>query len=314
MTLLRLALRSLTYHWRMNLAVALGVAAGTAVLTGALLVGDSMRESLRRLTLERLGRVDFALTADRFFRQDLAGELGVGPGFREHFAAAVPAILVRASLENPASDPARRANQVNLIGCDERFWQLGFGRPAKLPGDREIVLNGQVAELLEAKPGDTVVLRLPQPGSIPADSPLGRKQGTVTSSRLTVAGVIPAEGLGRFTLRPSQQRPRNVYVPLRWLADRLDRAGRANALLAAGTSAGEAPPPAAAEALKRAFRPKLGDYGLRLERTPQGYFNVTSERMILDRPAEEELLGAISDHQVQPALTYLATITRCSRR
>jgi len=335
MTPLRLALRSLTYHWRMNLAVALGVAAGTAVLTGALLVGDSMHESLRRLTLERLGRVDFALAADRFFRQDLAGELAAGPGFREHFAAAVPVILVRASLENPASDPPRRANQVNLIGCDERFWQLGTGGPAKLPRDREIVLNGRVAELLGVEPGDAVILRLPQPGTIPADTPLGRKQGTVSSSRLTVAEVIPAEGLGRFTLRPSQQQPRNVYVPLKWLAERLDRAGRANALLAAGTSAGEPPQPAAAKALEHAYQPKLADYGLRLKRTPQGYFNLTSERMIIDRPTETELLRALSDRRfqffqqfvifrqllraqsgrrAQPALTYLANWVACGDR
>jgi len=311
MTLFRLALRSLTYHWRMNLAVALGVAAGTAVLTGALLVGDSMRGSLRDLTLERLGRVHFALAADRFFRQDMAGELAAQPDFREHFAAAVPVILVRASLENPQSDPPRRANQVNLIGCNEPFWRLGSGGPSQPPEDREIVLNRPVAELLGAEPGGPVILRLPQPGTIPADTPLGRKQGTVGSSRLTISEVIPAEGLGRFTLRPSQQRPRNVYVPLEWLAERLDRSGRANALLVAGKEAGEVPSPAAAEALAQAFQPKLTDYGLTLESTPQGYFNITSQRMILEPAAEEQLLAALSDHQVQPALTYLANWITC---
>ena len=39
----RLILRSLLHHWRLNVAVGLGVTAGTAVLTGALLVGDSGR-------------------------------------------------------------------------------------------------------------------------------------------------------------------------------------------------------------------------------------------------------------------------------
>ena len=55
MSSLRLILVSLLYHWRMNLAVACGVAVGTAVLTGALLVGDSMRGSLRRLTFDGSG-------------------------------------------------------------------------------------------------------------------------------------------------------------------------------------------------------------------------------------------------------------------
>ena len=46
MTFASLLLRNLRFHWRGNLAVFLGVAVGTAVLTGALLVGDSLRGSL----------------------------------------------------------------------------------------------------------------------------------------------------------------------------------------------------------------------------------------------------------------------------
>ena len=45
-------LRNLIFFWRMNLAVTLGAAVAAAVLTGALLVGDSVRGSLRELTLE----------------------------------------------------------------------------------------------------------------------------------------------------------------------------------------------------------------------------------------------------------------------
>ncbi len=43
------------------------MAVATAVLTGALMVGDSVRGSLRDLALERLGRVDHAMVATRFF-------------------------------------------------------------------------------------------------------------------------------------------------------------------------------------------------------------------------------------------------------
>ena len=63
--------RSLLYHWRSHVAVVLCVVTGTSVLSGALLVGDSMRGSLRDLTLDRLGRVDYALRAGRVFRQAL---------------------------------------------------------------------------------------------------------------------------------------------------------------------------------------------------------------------------------------------------
>ena len=51
----QIAIRSLTYYWRTNVAVVLGVATAVSVLAGALLVGDSVRGSLRDLLLGRLG-------------------------------------------------------------------------------------------------------------------------------------------------------------------------------------------------------------------------------------------------------------------
>src|SRR5437763_1801340 len=72
MTLTRLILRNLFFHRRGNFAVLLGVAVGAAVITGALLVGDSLRGSLRDRALRRIGWVEEALVAPRFFRQPMA--------------------------------------------------------------------------------------------------------------------------------------------------------------------------------------------------------------------------------------------------
>ena len=69
------SLRSATYHWRTNLAVVLGVAAAVSVLGGALLVGDSVRGSLRDLVLSRLGRTSDVVASMGFFRDALAQDL-----------------------------------------------------------------------------------------------------------------------------------------------------------------------------------------------------------------------------------------------
>src|SRR6185436_11401890 len=53
MSRFQLVLRSVSHHWRTNLAVLLGVVAGTAVIGGALIVGDSVRASLVQMTLDR---------------------------------------------------------------------------------------------------------------------------------------------------------------------------------------------------------------------------------------------------------------------
>src|SRR5436189_6482736 len=84
----RFILASLRHYRRIHLAVAAGVAVATAVLTGALLVGDSVRGSLRDLTLQRLGRIDTVVVAGQPFREALATELASDKEFQSHFTAA----------------------------------------------------------------------------------------------------------------------------------------------------------------------------------------------------------------------------------
>jgi putative ABC transport system permease protein len=71
MNSLRLVRRSVTHHWRTNLAVVLGVAAAVSVLSGALLVGESVRGSLRDIAIGRLGRVEHVVGSTGFFRDAL---------------------------------------------------------------------------------------------------------------------------------------------------------------------------------------------------------------------------------------------------
>ena len=207
MSPLRLILASLVYHWRSNLAVACGVAVGTAVLTGALLVGDSMRGSLRELTLDRLGRIEEVLVSNHFFRAKLADE--VAPA-KETTA---PAILLRVSLENPQPAPPLRANRVELIGCDGRFWQLGSGGPKESPKPHEIVLNRSLADLLSVRPGDAVLVRFQQLGAIPAESALGKKRETVHSQRLVVRKSFPTRDWHALACNRRSNRPATLLCP-----------------------------------------------------------------------------------------------------
>ena len=336
MSSFRLIIASLLYHWRMNLAVACGVAAGAAVLSGALLVGDSMRGSLRDLTLRRLGRIDEVLITEHFFRQELAGELAQQPEFRGRFGAAVPAIVLRASLENIDQKDKRRANRVDLLGCDSRFWRLWSGQVPELTRD-QIVLNRPLADRLGVrKAGDEVILHLPQLGTIPGDSPLGTKTDTIKRIRLTVAAIeeVDAEGPGRFSFRANQRLPLNAYVSIGGLQGRLDRTGRVNAILVTGQSAGAAPalPIRTLEknhnVLQRLLRPTPADYGIRIEEVrrdrpaqrpslpaaQQGeesrYINIASDRMLLEPAVEAAIRQTLKEagKRFQPVLTYLANV------
>ena len=69
---MRIVLRSIFYYRRTHLVVAVAVMISTAVIGGALIVGDSVRYSLQMMTLQRLGNITHALASHRFFTQSLA--------------------------------------------------------------------------------------------------------------------------------------------------------------------------------------------------------------------------------------------------
>jgi ABC-type antimicrobial peptide transport system permease subunit len=231
----RLVLRNLFYHWRGNSAVLLGVAVGAAVLTGALLVGDSLRGSLRDLTLQQLGWVDHSLVAGRFIRQDLADQLGVRD--------VCPAIFLQGAADSvrrgSAGQTVRRSGRVTILGVNERFWLSGpppIGTDLWQSARTEAVLNAALADELGVAAGDTISLHLQKVSTIPRESLLGRRDAgeVVDQLKVTVAAVIPNDGPGQFSLNPQPATPRNAFVPLRLLQDRLQQAGRVNALLVGG--------------------------------------------------------------------------------
>lgn len=324
MTRLSWVLRSLTYHRRIHIAVAFGVAAATAVLTGALLVGDSVRGSLRGLTLERLGKIEAILASDRFFRHELVSDLAGTPEFRKRFSVAAPGILFpQATIDRRHQDRTSRASAVLVLGCDESFWNLDLSgvRPTQLPADDEVILNETLATELNAGVGDTVTLRLPKSNQVPADSPLANKNDRIRSlPNLKVVALIPTRGLGRFNLQANQALPLNAFVSLGTLQDALEQTGKVNAIFvgAENSSRAEATEASAAGELSALLRPTLADFGIAVKQVTQEYregnsariafeyFTVTTDRMIFDDRMMESLARAVQPLGGQPVLTYLA--------
>jgi len=320
----QLALRSLRFHWRISVSIALGVAVATAVITGALLVGDSMRGSLRSLTEERLGAIDYAVFPGGFF--DPSGWLAEDPAH-----TGVPIVFFsRGVVEtSPVDDAAtvdgtspmaiRRAGAVQLIATDPAFWDLDTTgtRPQTMPGPNSVVLNAATAAELNVGIGDLVTIRLPKEQAVPADSPLGRDEAESEGlPRMTVVDVIPVQGLGRFSLSPSQAQPQNAYLSRELVTDILARPGQANVLLIGAdqqaTSLVEAE--AAADRLEQSLQPRLGDYGLQLQHVQQifedeaviDYYSLSSDRLLIAKEVQQAVTEELGEAQVHPLMTYLA--------
>lgn len=314
----KLIARSLAFYWRTHAGVAAGAAVATTVLVGALVVGDSVRHSLRAMALRRLGDVQVALSSpDRFFRAgagadandlaaDVAGELN---------APVAPALLLDGSAKLP--DGSARANRVQVVGVDARFWRAGGARGLLAgAGADEAAINEPLARQLGIAPADLadpgaerpeIVLRVPIPSGLPKDAPLsGEKEAQ--GIRLTVRAVATEADFGRFSLRANQLAPFTVFLPLATLQDKVDLPGKANVLLVGGR-----PPPAAAvttdeaaAALRKHWQ--LADADLRFRRIDAETLEVRTGRVFLDPPAGVAAVRA--DPNALPILTYFVNEVR----
>jgi ABC-type lipoprotein release transport system permease subunit len=258
-------LRSLIHFWRLHLTVLLGAAVTATVLTGSLAVGDSMRSSLRRLWLERLGNVELAVVAPRFFRAELAGEMARRLAVAARRVTVAPLIVLRGTAVDASLH--RRAARIAILGVDPRFAALFPGEPVSAggaPGSAgltPVILNQALARQLGARPGDDVLLSWEQPSAIPRELLLAAKdpEAQLATHRFTVAGVVADRGPGSFDLVPGQVTPRNAFLPLAELQRELGEEGRANALLV-----GRLPPDTDAPAVEAALAAglRLDDLGL----------------------------------------------------
>ena len=301
----------------MNLAVIAGVAVTTAVLTGALMVGDSLRGSLRDLTLDRLGRTDQALLNNRFFPSELASRLSRQPEMGSNHLDLVPAVYLHGSAVHPSSE--RRASGVQIIGIESGFPSLfpASQRPEDLVLARgpnqifpSVVLNEALRQELDAAVGEDVLVSFGQPSAVPTASLMGRREqrDILTTSRLTVTGVIPASGPGRFGLEARQTRPLNAFIDLSTLQSRLDKPQQINLLLV-GRPAEQLDDNSGSPDLEAALSNsmELADLGLRIRRGP-GYLAVESDELLI-RPATAEIVLQVAEDlgaTAWPYLTYLA--------
>jgi ABC-type lipoprotein release transport system permease subunit len=302
--------RSLAYYRFEHFAVMLGVAVGVAVLAGSMIVGDSVRGSLREQALSRLGRVDLAVTSGRFFRAELAADCR--PDGPESIAVSV--ISIRGSAVH--ADSEARVNRTSIWGIDEGFWKLAAdtgetARPA--PSGREVVLNEALANELGASVGDAVLLRLGKVSPIATDTLLGRRDDVTTRMRLTVKAVVPNEGLAGISLRPQQQTPRNAFVSRELLQRQLEQPDRANAILIGRASTGEAATaPANLESVIQE-RLTLADIGLSVRvNSDLRYVALESEQLLID-PAIEALVNSISKELQTTAERVMANLANAIR-
>jgi putative ABC transport system permease protein len=295
---------NLAYYWKKNLLLALGVAISGAVITGALMVGDSVKFSLNRIVEQRLGHVTHVLKAgDRYFTGDLTLRVGEALG--------VPASSVLLQEGSAIAGGGRiRLNHIQVLGVDEGFDRMaGTDRfYGALSGD-SIIISRNLASRLNLSPGDEVLLRIRKASLIPLNAPFISDEGSVVTLRATIRAVADEGQLGRFNLKVSQTAPFNVFIPLSRIQELMDLAGRVNVMLL--DAGGEADRDGIMAAVDAQF--SAADAGLKLsflEGLQQ--YEVKSDRVFIDDRIAAAMAGAHGPGE--GILTYFVNELECSGR
>ncbi|MDP1572562.1 MAG: hypothetical protein Q8L86_21390, partial [Vicinamibacterales bacterium] len=310
----RLLAASLRHYWPTHLMVVAGVAVAVSVLAGALVVGASVRESLRGLVVERLGQTDLAIASTAFLREALADDLAADAGFSRRFDAVTPLIVMEGAVTHESS--RRTASRVAVYGVDDRFAAF-HGLEAFALGTRDAFLSPALARELETTVDDSLLLRLARPTDIPLSTLQGRRDDAGARIRVRAARVLDRASLGEFSLAPSQGEVRAIFVPLARLQQDLGLRGRVNALLVGESADAEGTMPAV-DALTGHLvaRAALADFGLSLRAAPgDRAVIVESATGLLADPVVRDVRRAAeaAGTRVLPVLTYLANTIATER-
>jgi putative ABC transport system permease protein len=197
--------QSRKYYWRFYRLVALAVVVMTGVLTGSLLLGDSVRGTLVKRVDERLGQTETIIASGTGFMNDMVMQqpmMANAQGFllTDGYVAVDGKLL-----------------PVNVWGTDTDSMQLG-----------EAKVNEPLMSKL--RNATDIVLHLPAHNLVPSGSLFVTKSYT-TQMRLQVKGVKSVAEGGNLLLKNEQTLPLNVFVNRRHLAEVMELEGKVNIIL-----------------------------------------------------------------------------------
>jgi putative ABC transport system permease protein len=297
MKLSKLIYRSLRFYKKQHLAIVIGTIISTAVLTGALIIGDSVRGSLHSLVDMRLGNAEFVMqTGDRFVTNDLADKISQDLSVKTASVLHLHGIVVH-------TENQKRLNKKQVLGVTNSFWELS-NSAIHAPGEDEAYVSKNVADKLELKLDDELLVRVENAGAIPLNAPFVEEKESTISFRLKIKKIISDNELGRYSLLTDQKAAYNVFVNQDQLAGKLDLEGFVNTILVEKSA--KISEDILNESLKNCWG--LSDAGLSIrELKEENDYQVLSSRIFIDEPIAEILSGL---NPSEKTLTYLVNYIR----
>ncbi|MQY78051.1 MAG: FtsX-like permease family protein [Bacteroidetes bacterium] len=295
MSLFHIIFRSVTHYRTTSLYQFLIILFLSAIITGSLLTGNSVRKSLLEGNEHQLYGTGVVINSGpRYFPQSLAERLEKATGER------CEGILETKGWIR-SFNTGESALNIQVFGVKNRFFS--FNKPTnKISLDKgEAAINKKLADKLNLRSGDDIILRFGNISDIPSGSPFAPESDAFESFVLTVKQIITRNDLANFTLGISQVRPLTIYVSLSEFSEFFAGDPKINRILVKDSQS------SSFENISKGLTDvyTIEDAGMRLRYVKAGnQQEIISDRIFIGSGELEEVSEAIPE--ARPIITYLA--------
>jgi putative ABC transport system permease protein len=265
-----------------------------AVISGSILTGFSVRQSLKKSAETKLGKTDILVSSGlRFFKSDLSERLSAKSGLR-----CIPLLETTGYCLNLKK--GNKALNINIYGITSGFFEFNVNNHDKL-NSGEAVINSALAKKLNLAPGDEISISFRQLSDVPANSPFApeTENGSLV---VKVVRVITQNQGGNFNLGINQITPENVFVSLEDLAGSPQTGSKTNRILI-NTGKQATDLVLINSQLQEVLQPE--DIGLRTRNVPgTSEKEIISSRIFIDPFICDQIKYVLPESK--PVITYLA--------
>lgn len=288
-----LVLRSINYYKKPALFQFLIILLLAAVITGSLLVGSSVKESLKRSSAERLGNTGFLISSGtRYFTSDLPLRLNDSSGF-----TCVGMLDLQGYCQSLNSQKGAFDIHINAINTD--FFKF-HGHDSIILKPGEVAINKRLSDYLGIVAGDELIIRFTEISDIPRDAPFAPTEGLSKSIVVRVGRILDHTGIGNFSVSISQITPMNIFINLTDIEGVRDKPLKLNRILIKN----DARIPVTGISVELQNSLKFSDIGLNLTYIAKtGEYEISSDRIFIDDEIIKIIKAGLSGSA--PVLTYL---------
>jgi putative ABC transport system permease protein len=302
LSLFHIVRRSISYNYKGALYQVAILILLTAVITGSLMTGKSVRNSLKQTSSEKLGNTGIIISSGiRYFDPSLAGRMAAETGIK-----CTGVLELDGYCQNFTTQEL--SPQVKIYALDDNFFSFHDNKNIRIKNG-EVAVNERLASYLHCKEGDELIIRFNPITDIPADAPFSPGDDPTTSLVLKTGIILKPDNSGNFSLGISQIIPLNLFINRSDLTDDNGKIPKINRLLFENRDGASVQ--SIYEALREVMKPE--DTGLSLRMIPETTeHELISDRIFIDQTQVEEIKKiSIPSY---PVISYLANSIRNGKK